>query len=72
MAIHPGQVAPINAVFSPTAAELSFAQRVIGAFAKAEAEGLASIQLDGRFIDYPIVEAAQRLLTIAQAMQREP
>lgn len=72
MAIHPGQVAPINAVFSPTEAEITFAQRVIDVFATAEAEGLASIQLDGRFIDYPIVEAAQRILTIAQAMQREP
>jgi citrate lyase subunit beta/citryl-CoA lyase len=72
MAIHPGQVAPINAVFSPTAAEIAFAQRVIDAFANAEAKGLASIQLDGRFIDYPIVEAAQRIMTMAQAMQREP
>ena len=30
--------------------------------AKAEAEGVASIQLDGKFIDYPIVYRAQRLL----------
>ena len=69
MAIHPGQVEPINAVFSPTDAEVAQATRVVDAFAQAEAEGLASIQLDGQFIDYPIVESARRVLAMAAAIK---
>jgi citrate lyase subunit beta/citryl-CoA lyase len=65
MCIHPSQVEPVNAVFSPTREEVALATQVVEAFRAAEARGLASIQLDGQFIDYPIVEAAQRLLAIA-------
>lgn len=67
MVIHPAQVEPVNTVFSPTAEEIAAAQRVIEAFGQAEAQGLASIQLDGQFIDYPIVESARRLLATAVA-----
>lgn len=70
MAIHPSQVEPINTVFSPSAAEIAFATRVVDAFTQAEADGLASIQLDGQFIDYPIVESAQRVLATAEALGR--
>jgi citrate lyase subunit beta/citryl-CoA lyase len=65
MCIHPSQVGPINAAFAPTPDEVAFATRVVEAFRAAEAQGLASLQLDGQFIDYPIVEAAQRLLRSA-------
>lgn len=70
MAIHPSQVDPIHAVFSPSAADIAFATRVVDAFAQAEAGGLAAIQLDGQFIDYPIVESAQRVLAMAAALGR--
>ncbi|GIX47429.1 MAG: malyl-CoA lyase [Candidatus Tectimicrobiota bacterium] len=72
MVIHPSQVAPVNAVFSPTPEEVAFATRVVEAFRAAEAQGLASIQLDGHFIDYPLVEAAQRVLAAAALGQRGP
>ena len=62
MCIHPNQVAPVNRVFTPSGEEIAFAERVVAAFAEAEAEGVASIQLGGKFIDYPIVYRAQRLL----------
>jgi citrate lyase subunit beta/citryl-CoA lyase len=62
MCIHPDQVAPGNAAFTPDAATLAQARRVVAAFEIAEAQGLASIQLDGRFIDYPIVERARHLV----------
>ena len=62
MCIHPDQIAPVNRVFTPTDAEIAFAERVCSAFARAEAEGSAAIQLDGKFIDYPIVYRAQRTL----------
>ncbi|TMJ56770.1 MAG: CoA ester lyase [Alphaproteobacteria bacterium] len=62
MCIHPNQVVTVNRVFMSSGEEIAFAERVVAAFAKAEAEGVASIQLDGKFIDYPIVYRAQRLL----------
>ena len=69
MCIHPSQVEPINAVFLPTPDEVAFATRVVEAFRAAEAQGLAAFQLDGQFIDYPIVEAAQRLLRAAARVE---
>ena len=62
MCIHPDQLAVVNRVFTPSDAEIAFAERVAAAFAKAEAAGSAAIQLDGKFIDYPIVYRAQRVL----------
>ncbi|HEX3413487.1 MAG TPA: CoA ester lyase [Stellaceae bacterium] len=62
MCIHPNQIAVVNRVFTPSEAEIAFADRVVAAFARAEAEGSAAIQLDGKFIDYPILYRAQRVL----------
>jgi len=69
MCIHPNQVGVVNRVFTPTNAEIDFAERVVAAFAKAEAEGSAAIQLDGKFIDYPIVYRAQRTLDAMAAIR---
>jgi citrate lyase subunit beta / citryl-CoA lyase len=69
MCIHPGQFEVVNRVFTPSNAEIAFAERVIAAFAKAEAEGSAAIQLDGKFIDYPIVYRAQRVLQKVAAIR---
>ncbi len=72
MCIHPDQIAIVNRVFTPSDTEVAFAERVAAAFAKAEAEGSAAIQLDGKFIDYPIVYRAQRVLQkIAAIRARE-
>lgn len=65
MCIHPDQIGPANAAFSPPAAEVARAQRIIAAFAEAEAQGLASIQVEGRFVDYPIMDRARRLVALA-------
>lgn len=62
MCIHPDQIAVTNAAFSPSEQQLVWAGRVIAAFAEAEAKGLASIQLDGQFIDYPIVQRARQVV----------
>jgi citrate lyase subunit beta/citryl-CoA lyase len=61
-AIHPDQVTVINRLFRPTPEELAYARKVVEAFAQAEREGLAAIRVDGRFVDYPIVDKARRLL----------
>jgi citrate lyase subunit beta/citryl-CoA lyase len=62
MCIHPDQIAVANAAFSPSAEQLAWAGRVVAAFDEAEAKGLASIQLDGQFIDYPIVQRARQVI----------
>jgi citrate lyase subunit beta/citryl-CoA lyase len=69
MCIHPNQIAVVNRVFTPSEAEIALAERVVAAFARAEAEGSAAIQLDGKFIDYPIVYRAQRVLEKMEAIR---
>jgi citrate lyase subunit beta/citryl-CoA lyase len=64
LAIHPDQIAPINAAFTPTEAELAHARRVVAAFAATAGAGVAS--LDGRMIDRPHLLQAQRLLAAAR------
>lgn len=65
LAIHPDQVAPINAAFTPTEAERQHAQRVIAAFAAAGGAGVAS--LDGQMIDRPHLLQARRVLAASAA-----
>ena len=70
LCIHPDQVPVANSAFTPTAEQLAFAHKVIDAFAEAEAAGSASIQIDGYFVDYPIVDKAQRIVDVAEAIAR--
>lgn len=70
MCIHPVQVGPANAVFTPTDEEAAWARRIIAAFNEAEAQGSASIQVEGYFVDYPIVMKAQRVVALAEAVAR--
>ena len=66
LCIHPSQVGPVNDAFSPTDEEAERARRIVAAFDEAEAAGSASIQVDGYFVDYPIVEKARRTLALAE------
>ena len=66
LCIHPDQVPIVNAVLSPSAEQIDWSRRVVEAFEAAEAAGSASIQLEGKFIDYPIVDRARRVLEAAQ------
>lgn len=68
LCIHPDQVAASNAAYTPTTEEVDWARKIISSFAAAEADGLASIQIDGYFVDYPIVEKAQRIVDLYDAV----
>ena len=60
LAIHPSQVGPINAAFTPSEAALEHASRVVAAF---EAQpGAGALSLDGRMIDAPHLKHARALL----------
>lgn len=60
MAIHPAQIPVINAAFTPGEDELSWARKVIAAFAQSPNAG--TVALDGRMIDKPHLALARRLL----------
>jgi len=60
--IHPGQIDVINEAFTPSAADVEAARRVVAAFEAAEARGEGAVALDGRLVDRPIVERARRVL----------
>lgn len=66
LCIHPDQVGIANTAYSPTRDEILRAEKIVAAFADSEAQGLASITVDGRFVDYPIVQRAERVLAIAE------
>ena len=68
LCIHPNQIGPCNEIFSPTADELAYARRVVEAFEKSESEGIGALQLDGKFIDYPVVERSRRILRLGAAI----
>jgi citrate lyase subunit beta/citryl-CoA lyase len=60
LAIHPGQVAPIHAAFTPTEDELRWARRVIEAFAASP--GTGAVALEGKLLDRPHLRRAEQLL----------
>jgi citrate lyase subunit beta/citryl-CoA lyase len=64
--IHPDQIAPCNAVFSPSAGELAWAQAIIAAFVLPENAGKGAIRVDGRMVELLHLEQARQLVAIAQ------
>jgi citrate lyase subunit beta/citryl-CoA lyase len=60
LAIHPSQVATINAGFTPSSAQLAYAQSIVDAFAANPGAGV--LQLDGKMIDAPHLKAALSIL----------
>ncbi|RYG14628.1 MAG: CoA ester lyase [Burkholderiales bacterium] len=62
LAIHPDQVAVINAAFTPSAAEVDHARRVVEAFA---AQGAGVVGLDGQMLDMPHLRQAREVLARA-------
>ncbi len=66
LCIHPKQVEICNRIFSPTEEEIEYAAKVVQAFSQAESSGTAAIQVDGKFVDYPVVERSRRILKMAK------
>ncbi|MEK6710937.1 MAG: CoA ester lyase [Nitrospinota bacterium] len=64
--IHPRQVAAVNEAFTPTEADLAGAREIVIAFGEATARGEASVSVNGRMVDYPVVAAAERAVALAE------
>ena len=65
-AIHPTQVAVIQAAFSPSAEEVSWARRIVEAY---ERNRGGVLLVDGKLIERPVVASAKRTLAVAAAVE---
>ena len=65
--VDPSHASAVNAVFTPSAAELAKARRVVAAFEKARAAGKERAKVDGALIEVPVYAAAKRLLVSRSA-----
>lgn len=64
--IHPGQVAQVSTAFSPTPAEIGWAQDVTAAYEAALAEGRGAISVGGKMIDEANLRACRQILSRAR------
>jgi citrate lyase subunit beta / citryl-CoA lyase len=60
IAIHPAQVATINAAFTPSDEDIAYARRVVAAFEAAP--GIGVVGLDGMMLDLPHLKQARQVL----------
>lgn len=68
LTINPRQIDVIHSVFNPGEAEIRWAERVLAAIRQAEAEGSGVASLDGKMVDAPIVQRAERTLHLARML----
>jgi citrate lyase subunit beta/citryl-CoA lyase len=66
--IHPNQVEPCNAAFSPSADEVAQARKMIAAFDLPENKNKGVVQIDGRMVERMHAEMARRTVAIADAI----
>lgn len=65
--IHPNQVEPVQAAFTPSDEAIAYASQVVEEFERHQQAGLGAFALDGKMIDAPVVKAAQKVLVLAEA-----
>jgi citrate lyase subunit beta/citryl-CoA lyase len=68
--IHPSQVEPCNAAFSPSAEESAQARKIIAAFDRPENHGKGVVQIDGRMVERMHADIARRTVAIAEAIEK--
>jgi citrate lyase subunit beta/citryl-CoA lyase len=67
--IHPNQIGPCNAAFSPSAEEVANARKIIAAFSLPENKDKGVVQLDGRMVERLHADMARRTVAIARAIE---
>lgn len=65
--IHPAQVQPVQSAFTPSAEAIAHARRIVEGFAASQSEGKGAFALDGKMIDKPLVDNAEKVLERAKA-----
>ena len=66
--IHPNQIEPCNAAFSPSAEEVAQARKMIAVFELPENKGKGVVSIDGRMVERLHAEMARRTVAIAEAI----
>ncbi|HFQ15421.1 MAG TPA: CoA ester lyase [Rhodobacteraceae bacterium] len=69
--IHPAQIGPCNAAFSPDDDEVARARAIIAAFEKPENRDKGVITLDGRMVERLHRDMARQLVAVAEAIERK-
>lgn len=70
--IHPAQIAPVQAAFAPTAAEIAWAEAVVAAFAAPEAAGRGAVRAAGGMVERLHLTQAEALLAEAARIATGP
>ena len=68
LAIHPKQIAPLQAALSPTSSEVDYAQRLMAAYSQNQ----GAFQFEGRMIDAPIIQRAAAVLEHVRRLEGRP
>lgn len=63
--IHPAQIAPVHAAYSPTEEQVEWARRIVAAYEAQAAAGVGAFALDGQMVDMPIIKEARAVLASA-------
>ena len=66
--IHPSQIGPCNAAFSPAAKEVAWARTIIAAFDQPENAAKGAIQVEGRMVKRLHADMGRKLVAIADAI----
>jgi citrate lyase subunit beta/citryl-CoA lyase len=66
--IHPSQITPANAAFTPPAGEVDEARRIIELFARPENAGIGVLQVDGRMYERMHADIARKTVALADAI----
>lgn len=64
--IHPNQIETVNEMFSPSQKTIDWAKRILQAKIDADKKGLGAFSVDGKMVDKPIIERAQKILKKAE------
>lgn len=62
LCIHPAQVDAVNRSFSPSPADIDWAQRVLAAAASATSTSGSAFAVDGKMVDKPVILRAEAIL----------
>ena len=64
--IHPGQIPTVHAAFTPSAERVQRAERILGFWQKAQAEGKAVVAMDGMLLEPPVIAMEELVLERAR------
>ena len=67
--IHPRQIPVVHAVFTPTADDIAWAERVVAALHAADVGGRGAVVVEGTFVDAAVAARARAVLALREAVR---